>query len=202
MKLLGTGGSPYARKVRVVLAEKAIAYDYIIARTISAEVAAANPLLQIPTLIRDDGRSLYDSAVIVEYLDGLVPTPRLIPDAFADRIEVLRWQALGDGVMDATVAVSHDERHDVAARQDADWYARQERKIDNGLTTMQNDLGDKAYCFGDAFSLADVVCGSALGYLDQVLPRIDWRSSHPGLARHAATLAERPCFRDTVPQLV
>ncbi|MGY8994230.1 MAG: glutathione S-transferase family protein [Rhodospirillales bacterium] len=199
MKLLGTGGSPYARKVRVVLAEKAIDYDYVIARTVSDEVAAANPLLQIPTLIRDDGRSLYDSAVIVEYLDALVPEPRLIPDAFANRIEVLRWQALGDGIMDATVAVSHDERHDVAARKDANWYARQERKIINGLTTMQSDLGEKAYCFGDTFSLADVVCGSALGYIDQVLARIDWRNSYPSLARHAATLEKRPCFRDTVP---
>lgn len=199
MKLLGTGGSPYARKVRVVLAEKAIDYDYVIARTVSDEVAAANPLLQIPTLIRDDGRSLYDSAVIVEYLDALVPEPRLIPDAFANRIEVLRWQALGDGIMDATVAVSHDERHDVAARKDANWYARQERKIINGLTTMQSDLGEKAYCFGDTFSLADVVCCSALGYIDQVLARIDWRNSYPSLARHAATLEKRPCFRDTVP---
>lgn len=101
--------------------------------------------------------------------------------------------------MDATVAVSHDERHDVAARKDANWYARQERKIINGLTTMQSDLGEKAYCFGDTFSLADVVCCSALGYIDQVLARIDWRNSYPSLARHAATLEKRPCFRDTVP---
>jgi len=198
MQLLGTGGSPYVRKVRVVFAEKGIPYDYVIARSISAEVAAANPLAQIPVLIRDDGRPLYDSAVIVEYLDGLAPAPRLIPEAFADRIEVRRWEALGDGIMDATVAISHDERLPVDQRKGPEWYARQQKKIDNGLAAMQKELGSRAFCFGTALTLADVACGTALGYLDQVLPRVAWRDAFPGLQRHATTLSARESFRLTL----
>ncbi len=199
MKLLGTGGSPYVRKVRVVFAEKGIPYDYVIARSASAEVAAANPLAQIPVLIRDDGRALYDSVVIVEYLDGLVPAKPLIPEAFEARIEVKRWEALGDGIMDATVAISHDERLPVEQRQSAEWYARKQKKIDAGLAVMERELGARPFCFGTGFSLADIACGAALGYLDQVLPKVAWRPGHANLRRHAEALAARESFKSTLP---
>lgn len=198
MKLLGTGGSPYVRKVRVVFAEKGIPYDYVIARSASAEVAAANPLSQIPVLIRDDGRSLYDSVVIVEYLDGLAPAGRLIPADFEARIEVKRWEALGDGIMDATVAISHDERLPVEQRKPPEWYARYQKKIDTGLAVMERDVGAREFCFGAGFSLADVACGTALGYLDQVLPKFAWRPGHANLSRHAEALAARPSFKSTL----
>lgn len=199
MKLLGSGGSPYARKVRIAFAEKGIPYDYLMVRATSAEVAAANPLAQVPVLIRDDGTSLYDSAVIVEYVDGLTASPRLIPTAFADRIEVRRWEALGDGIMDATVAISHDERLPVAERKPAEWYKRRQMKIDAGLAVMERDLDSRAFCFGAGFTLADVACGTALGYLDHALPRVEWRHAHPGLRRHAAALAARASFKSTLP---
>ncbi len=199
MKLLGTGGSPYVRKVRVAFAEKGIPYDYVVARASSAEVGAANPLAKIPVLIRDDGRALYDSAVIVEYLDGLTPANRLIPEALDARIEVKRWEALGDGIMDATVAISHDERLPLEKRQPPEWYARQQKKIDAGLAAMERELGGRAFCFGAGFSLADIACGAALGYLDRVLPKFVWRPDHAGLCRHAEVLAARESFKTTLP---
>src|SRR5882672_434031 len=110
MKLLGTPGSPFARKVRIVLEEKRIPHEYIIERPSApgSRVPQFNPLGKIPVLALDDGRAIYDSAVIVEYLDAVAAGPRLIPDPLDERIEVRRWEALADGVADATVAINHE----------------------------------------------------------------------------------------------
>ena len=201
MKLFGSPGSPYVRKVRVVLAEKRISYDYVIDRPSLPEsrVPQFNPLGKIPVLVGDDGRAVYDSAVIVEYLEGLVAEPRLIPAEFNDRIEVRRWEALGDGIADATVAISHDYREPEPQRKPAAWYDRQRQKIERGLAVMEKDLGDKEFCYGAGFTLADIAAGFALGYLDHVLPEIDWRKSCPGLKRLADRLAVRESFATTRP---
>ncbi|MDP2706037.1 MAG: glutathione S-transferase N-terminal domain-containing protein, partial [Burkholderiales bacterium] len=132
MKLFGTPGSPYVRKARIALEEKHIAYEYVLApaEVRETQVVPLNPLGKIPVLLADDGRAVYDSAVIVEYLDGLVAQPRLIPQAFDDRIEVKRWEALGDGIADATVLISHDYRKPEARRESAEWYAKQRQKIE------------------------------------------------------------------------
>jgi len=197
MKLFTSSRSPYGRKVRVMLAEKAVACEVIETAASSPEVAAANPLAKVPVLVRDDGRPLYDSSLIVEYLDGLVAKPKLIPDAFEDRIEVRRWEALGNGIMDATVAIMHENRLPLGERKGADFFDKQQRKIDAGLVAMETDLGDRSFCFGDHFTLADIACGSALVYLDIVLPDLDWRGRHPALARHYGRLAQRPSFQAT-----
>jgi glutathione S-transferase len=201
MKLLGSPGSPYVRKVRIVLAEKRIPYEYVIDRPSSPDsrVAQFNPLGKIPVLVCDDGRTVYDSVVIVEYLDGLVPEPRLIPAAFNDRIEVKRWEALGDGIADATVAVSHDLRETEAQRKPAAWYERQRQKIQRGLAAMERDLGDREFCYGSGFTLADIAAGFALGYLDQVLQDTDWRRDFPKLKQLAVRLAARESFATTKP---
>ncbi len=201
MKLLGSPGSPYARKVRIVLAEKRIDYEYILDRPSNPDSRAAefNPLGKIPVLVRDDGRPLYDSAVIVDYLEGLVADPRLIPAAFDERIEVKRWEALGDGIADATVAISHDLREPELRRKLPAWYARQHQKIQRGLATMERDLGSREFCHSGAFSLADIAAGFALGYLDQVMPDTDWREKSPALARLAQRLSTRVSFIATKP---
>jgi glutathione S-transferase len=119
MKLLGTPASPYVRKVRLVLEEKHIPYEYVLASPSQREamVVALNPLGKVPVLVCDDGRAIYDSPVIVDYLDGLVAEPELIPRTFDERIEVKRWEALGDGIADATVLISHDYRKPEARRE-------------------------------------------------------------------------------------
>ena len=201
MKLLGSPGSPYVRKVRIVLAEKKVNYEYIIDRPSApgSRVAEYNPLGKIPVLVGDDGRAIYDSAVIVEYLDGLIVEPQLIPAMFEDRIEVKRWEALGDGIADATVQISHNLRKAAAEREPAAWYERQQQKITRGLATMEKDLGIREYCNGDAFTLADVAAGYALGYLDQVMPEVNWRKDSPNLTKLATRLALRASFSTTLP---
>ena len=200
MKLFGVPGSPYVRKARIALEEKCIEYEYVLAPAPVREtlVVPLNPLSKVPVLLTDDGRGVYDSAVIVEYVDGLVAEPRLIPQAFHDRIEVKRWEALGDGIADATVLISHDYRKPEAKREPAEWYAKQRQKIERGLAVMSEDLGDREFCFGDSFTLADIAAGYALGYLDQALPEMDWRKSYPTLSQLAARLAERDSFSKTL----
>jgi len=200
MRLFGTPGSPYVRKVRIVLEEKRIPYDYVIQRGSApgSPVPQFNPLGKIPTLVLDDGRPIYDSPVIVEYLDGLVPEPRLIPDAFDKRIEVKRWEALGDGVAEATVAINHEYREPREKQRAPEWFEKQRQKIDRGLAVMEKDLGAKEFCFGNCFSLADIAAGYALGYLDYGLPEVDWRKAHPALRRLAERLAARKSFSKTV----
>lgn len=200
MKLLGSPGSPYARKARIAFEEKNIRYEFVIVRLSdpNSGVSKFNPLGKIPVLVCEDGKAIYDSPVIVEYVDGLGGGNRLIPEAFADRIEVKRWEALGDGIADATVAISHDERLPEAKRQSAEWYLKQQTKIDAGLATMERDLGSRQFCHGSSFTLADIACGVALGYLDHALPRIEWRESCPALRALAERLAQRASFRNSL----
>jgi glutathione S-transferase len=197
MKLYGTSGSPFARKVRIVLAEKNIAHDYIVARasTPDSPVPAFNPLAKIPTLVRDDGRALYDSPVIVEYLDAFGSGPPLIPAAFDARIEVKRWEALGDGITEATVNINHEYREPADKQRSAEWFSKQQSKIDRGLGVMEQDLGNREFCAGDRFTLADIAAGYALAYLDYALPDYEWRGTHPALAKLDARLRARPAFQ-------
>ena len=197
MKLLGHDGSPYVRKVRIVLEEKRIPYEHVPARPSAAgsPVPEFNPLGKIPVLVTDDGKSVYDSRVIIEYLEGISAEPRLVPTEFEARIEVKRWEALGDGVADATVLTSHD--YDKV--QTAEWHQKQRLKIQRGLATMERDLGQRPFCFGERFTLADAAVGMALGYLDRVVADIDWRAPNPRLKALAERLADRESFRKTLP---
>jgi glutathione S-transferase len=202
MKLLGHDGSPYVRKVRIVLEEKRIPYEYVRTRpsTPDSPVPQFNPLAKIPVLVTEDEKGIYDSPVIVEYLDALVPEPRLIPAELDPRIAVKRWEALGDGIADATVAISHERRKPQEKQDSEEWYQKQRLKIDRGLAAMERDLGEREFCYGSRFSVADIAAGYALGYLDRVLPSIDWRPTHPRLKRLEARLATRDSFRKTVPE--
>jgi glutathione S-transferase len=200
MKLFGSPGSPFARKVRIVLEEKRIAHEYIIERGSApgSRVPQFNPLAKVPTLALDNGKGIYDSPVIVEYLDALGTGPKLIPDALDERIEVKRWEALGDGIAEATVAINHEYREPADKQRARAWFDRQRLKIDRGLAVMEKDLGAGEFCFGGRFTLADIAAGYALGYLDFALPEIEWRKAHPALARLAERLAARKSFSTTM----
>jgi glutathione S-transferase len=200
MKLFGTPGSPFVRKVRIVLEEKRIPHEYIIERPSApgSRVPQFNPLGKIPVLVLDDGRTLYDSPVIVEYLDGVSGEPKLIPGNFEQRIAVKRWEALADGVAEATVAVNHEYREPAEKQRSPAWFEKQRSKIDRGLAAMSNDLGAREFCFGERFTLADVATVYALGYLDYALPEVAWRAAHPNLARFAERMARRESCARTV----
>lgn len=200
MKLIGTVTSPFARKARVVLAEKKIDYDFELDSpwTPDSNVSNVNPLGKIPVLVLDDETVLFDSRVIVEYLDNVTPNNKLMPAPNRERTEVKRWEALGDGICDAA-ALIFLERKRPAKQQGADWIVRQEDKIARSLEFMSGQLGENTWCMGTHFSLADITTGCALGYLVFRFPDIDWREKHANLARLYDKVMLRPSFAETVP---
>lgn len=200
MKLIASLTSPFARKVRIVLAEKHIECELQIDVPWEAttHVPEYNPLGKIPVLMLDDGTPLYDSRVIVEYLDHAAPVHNLLPKDARSRIAAKRWEALADGISDAAAAIFLEKKRP-EAQQSADWILRQEQKVFRGLEVIANDVGDHAWCMGDNYSLADIAVGCALGYLELRFPHIKWREAHPNLARLASKLNERPSFSSTMP---
>jgi glutathione S-transferase len=201
MKLIGSLTSPFARKVRIVLAEKKIEVDFALESPWlpGNRVAELNPLGKIPVLVLDDETVLFDSRVIVEYLDNVTPNNKLMPAPNRERTEVKRWEALADGVADAA-ALIFLERKRPAHHQNADWIVRQRQKIDRGLAFMAAQLGEDPWCMGTHFTLADIATGATLGYLAFRFPEIDWREQHANLGRLYDKLAQRPSFAETVPR--
>jgi glutathione S-transferase len=201
MKLLYSATSPYARKVRIVAAEKKLDLEVITSDPWIENplLIGANPLGKVPALLTDDGGSLFDSRVIVEYLDGLTPVHRLIPDASRDRIMVKRWEALADGMLDAALTARLESMRPDRNESSEKQIARQREKIAAALGEMSRGLADNAFCVGSALSLADIATGCALGYLNLRFPDIDWSSTHPNLARLYKKLAERESFKATDP---
>ena len=201
MKLIGTLTSPYVRKVRIVLAEKKIDYEFAIDSpwTPESNVPDVNPLGKVPVLVLDDETMLFDSRVISEYLDNVAPNNKLMPAPNRERTEVKRWEALADGICDAAALVFL-ERKRPADRQSADWIARQENKIIRGLDYMSEQLGENTWCMGTHLSMADIASCCALGYLAFRFPEIDWSEKHPNLARLYAKMMQRQSFADTIPQ--
>jgi glutathione S-transferase len=200
MKLLGSVTSPYVRKVRIVMAEKRIDYDFEIDSPWNEEsrVPQHNPLGKVPVLLLDDGLSLFDSRVIVEYLDHVSPVNKLIPETNRQRIQVKRWEALADGMCDAAASVFLERKRD-KARQSQEWIARQMKKPELGLKMAAHDLNDKNWCTQEGYGLADIALGCALGYLDLRFPEIEWRNDYPNLERLYDKLAKRSSFKETEP---
>ncbi len=202
MKLIGSLASPFVRKVRVVLAEKKLDYGYELENVWTAEttIHLSNPLGKVPCLVMEDGSTMYDSRVIVEYLDTLTPVCKLLPPNGRDRADVKVWEALADGVLDAAVLVRLEKTLRPEAQQSAAWIERQMVKVHAGLATMSANLGETPFCRGNQYSLADVAVGACLGWLEFRFPEITWRIDYPNLARLFDKLSERPSFKDTMPQ--
>ncbi|HEX7750654.1 MAG TPA: glutathione S-transferase N-terminal domain-containing protein [Bordetella sp.] len=202
MKLIGSLTSPYVRKVRIVMAEKKLDYQIEIENVWSPDtkIQKYNPLGKVPCLVMEDGGALFDSRVIVEYLDTLSPVARLLPQSGRERAAVKCWEAIADGLLDASVMIFR-ERLRPEAQQNAEWIERHFGKIHASLEAMNKSLGDHQYCMGINYTLADIAVGCALGYLDLRFPDLDWRASHANLIRLFDKLAIRQSFVDTVPQV-
>ena len=203
MKLIGSVTSPYVRKVRIVMAEKKLDYQLVLEDVWSEATAIgdANPLGKVPCLVMEGGEALFDSRVIVEYLDTLSPVGKLIPSVGRERAEVKTWEALADGVLDAAILARLEATwagRSKAQRSQA-WIDRQLGKVQASLVAMSRGLADKPFCAGIHLSLADLAVGCALGYLDFRFPEIAWRSAHPNLARLQDKLSQRPSFVDSRP---
>ena len=200
MKLYASLTSPYGRKARVMLAEKRIDYELVQTDVWdpNSELLNFNPLGKVPCLVLDDGTALYDSPVIMEYLDSVTPVGHLIPETTRPRIQVKRWEALADGVLEAAVTIVLEKKR-VPQLQSTDWIARQSGKIERGLKIMSQDLGESTWCTGHSFNLADLVVGCALFYLDFRFSEVNWRKNHPNLGQLTDKLAKRNSFKNTVP---
>lgn len=202
MKLLASPASPYTRKVRIVLAEKRIdcEMEQVDVQPAENPVNSHNPLGKIPTLVLDDGTPLYDSRVIVEFLDSVSPISRLIPDDMRNRVAVRRWEALADGVLDAGLLVRYESLRD-KAEQSAAWVGKQLARMRRGMQQMHSELNGRAWCHNGRYSLADIAVGCCLGWLGFRKPGdVDWHAEYPGLAQHYRKLMERPAFSDTAPR--
>jgi len=202
MKLIGALGSPYVRKVRIVMAEKKLDYQLVLEDVWSETtmIRDYNPLGKVPCLVMEDGEAVFDSRVICEYLDTLTPVGKLIPPSGRERAEVRCWEALADGIADAGILLRLEERlRDPEQRSDK-WVARQKLKIVDGLAAIASGLGEKPWCASNHLTLADIAVGCVLGWLSFRLPEIDWRETHPNLGKHYDKLMQRQSFLDTVPQ--
>jgi glutathione S-transferase len=202
MKLLGSLTSPYVRKVRVVLAEKKLDYQLVLEDVWGTDaVLTSNPLGKVPCLVLEGGEALFDSRVIVEYVDTLSPVGRLIPERGRERAEVRTWEALADGLLDASILARLEQTwpgRSEAQRSPA-WIDRQLSRVHSSLKAMSQGLAERAWCCGNHLTLADIAAGCALGYLDFRFPQIGWRADHPNLARLADKLAVRTSFIDSAP---
>ena len=203
MKLIGSATSPYVRKVRVVMAEKKLEFN-LVSEDVWAEnttISSSNPLGKVPCLIMEGAEALFDSRVIVEYLDTLSPVGKLIPAVGRERAEIKTWEALADGVMDASILARLEATWSgrTAEQRSQAWIDRQLRKINDALKAMSLGLGDKPFCAGIHLSLADIAVGCALGYLDFRFPELPWRNEYPNLVKLHDKLLQRPSFAETLP---
>lgn len=200
MKLVTSLTSPYGRKVRVVLSEKKIPFQLQVENPWlpDSPVSKLNPLGKVPVLVLEDGVSVFDSRVIVEYIDHLTPVAQLIPREPKSRMVVRGVEALADGVTDAAVAMFLEKKRP-PEQQSSDWLTLQEQTLFRGLEALAKALGEKPWYLGNGMTLADIACACMLGYLELRFPDIGWRTAHPNLARLADKLAARASFKESVP---
>ncbi len=202
MKLLYNQGSPYARKVRVLihetgLAERVDMVDIGLLSPVapSTDVVSSNPVGKIPTLIGDDGDAIYDSRVICEFLDGLHAGPKLFPDRGAARWRALTRQALGDGLLDAAIIVRYENTLRPEEYRWTEWTAQQWEKVRRSLERLEHEEVDR----GEALDIGAISIACALGYLDFRFAEEGWRDRYPKLAEWFARVEQRPSMRATVP---
>jgi len=203
MKLIGSLTSPFVRKVRVVLAEKKLDYKFDVEDVWAADtrIGESNPLGKVPCLVMEGGEAIFDSRVIVEYVDTLSPVGKLIPLSGRERVEVKTWEALADGLLDAAILARMEQTW--SGRSDEQrspaWIERQLVKVQGSLKAMSQGLGDRPWCTGNHHSLADIAVGCARGDRDFRFGDIAWRDDHPNLAKLYEKVSQRPSFLDTAP---
>ena len=202
MKLIGSLTSPYVRKVRVVMAEKKLDYQLDLEDVWGTDkMLKFNPLGKVPCLVLAGGEAIFDSRVIVEYLDTRSPVSRLIPEGTRERVEVRTWEALADGILDAAILARLEQTWPgrTTEQRSPAWTERQLSRVHASLAAISKGVGEKPWCSGIHLSLADIAVGCALGYLDFRFADIDWRDAYPNLAKLSEKLFARASFIDTAP---
>ena len=201
MKLWYSPPSPFVRKV-LMLAYETEQIDKLelvdvtnTALAPDAELAKLNPLGKIPTLILEDGHTLFDSRVICEYLDGLHDGPKMIPLSGMERYNTLVCQAMGDGIMETAVAIRYEEALRPEEFQWDVWMKAQQTKIVQALDVLETWRAGRI----QDVHMGSISVASALSYLDFRQPDFDWRDGRPVLTQMLATFSERESMKNTKP---
>lgn len=197
MQLIYSATSPYARKVRMLVIEKGLndRVEVVTANPLQdpPELLAANPLAKVPALIVEPGFTLFDSPLLCAYLDSL-REPRLIPESDHERWQVLRREALADGITDAAVSIVMEGRR-IEPQRSPEWLARWRGAILRGVEELEKE----AEALTQNFDLGAMASAAALAYLDFRLPDIEWRSQGPKLAAWLEAVRGRESFTATIP---
>jgi len=200
MKLYASLGSPFARKIRVMLIEKNAPHEVeMVDLWAPNDLKRTNPIGKVPALRLDDGRSLASSPLIADYVDDRFPEPRFIPADPEQRLEVRRWEALADGTMDAAVASIYEARFHDEAKRSREYLERQRGKIDAGFAALEEMLGGRRWCVGDAMSLADIALACHIGFIALRRPEFLPQDRYPGLVRLWKMMEARESMRKTAP---
>lgn len=197
MRLRYSPASPFVRKVLVCAHEKGLAETIELVPTTPTTdetLGGENPLRLIPTLLTDEGEALFDSPVIVDYLEMLAPQPALIPMSPGARMLALRQQAVGDGIADAAVA-RRGESTRPPGEQSPAHLAKLAGRIGAALDWLEAHVGE----LGQEPDVGRIAVACALGYLDLRFPSEDWRAKRPHLATWAASFGERASMQATKP---
>lgn len=199
-KLLSATPSPYARKVRIALAEKGIPFELVteVPWDSTTSTPKYNPLEKLPVLIADDGTSVYESRFILEYLELKHPTPSMLPRDVDGIIAAKRLEVLCDGICDALI-LQFFERQRAQGAQSAEWIARQKRKVDGGLKEMARLVGVREFAVGPSFGLGDIAVATVVGYIGVRWPDMGLREAHPNLARFSDRMEQRPSLQNSRP---
>lgn len=199
-KLISATPSPYARKVRIALAEKSIPFELVTEVPWDSTTATPkyNPLEKLPVLICQGGSTFYESRFILEYLELKHPTPALLPRDVDGILAAKRLEVLCDGICDALVLMFF-ERMRATEAQSAEWTARQRRKVDGGLKEMSRLLGQRTFAVGDTFGLGDIAIATVTGYITVRWPQMNWREPYPNLAAHSDRMEQRASLQATRP---
>lgn len=199
-KLISATPSPYARKVRIQLAEKGIPFELIteVPWNTDTQTPLHNPLEKLPVLICEDGSSVFESRYINEWIEYKHPAPALVPKDVDGILAVKRYEVIVDGACDALVMMFFEIARD-KDKQSQPWFERQERKVDGALRYLSETIGAKKFCHANTFSLADIAVGTLLRYLSVRWAAKPWREQYPNLAAYSDRLELRPSFKNTVP---
>lgn len=198
MKLHWSPKSPYVRKVMICAHELGVLPQIELVRSVAAmlkpnaHLMQDNPLSKIPTLVRADGSTLFDSVVICEYLNEQAGGA-LFPAQGEDKWQALRWHALADGLLDALILWRNEREREQPLKALLDAFELKTR------ATLQQLDGELIALSQAPFSIGHIAIGCALAYLDYRFDALGWRSLAPRLAPWYAELAKRPSFKDTEP---
>ena len=200
MRLISATPSPFARKVRVAIAEKGIPFELLteVPWNDDTSLPKYNPLEKLPVLLPDGGDPVFQSSYILEWLERRYPQPPLLPRDDDGILAHKRLEVIADGICDAVILILFERMRPEGQRSEP-WIMRQQRKVEGGVAALAKSVGHRRFAVGDTFGLADVAIGSVLGYLVVRYPQLEWRALYPDLSIYADGLFARPSFAASIP---